>query len=70
MHLSQIWKKKWNNSIQENLFEYIILKGAPFCLALKALQPKHDCHFKYVYFYILFKFHLKLEMKFKMLSSK
>ena len=47
--------------MQENLFEYIILIGAPFCLALKALQPKHDSHFK---------FYLKLEMKLKMLSSK
>ena len=56
--------------MQENSFEYIILKAAPFCLARKALQPKHDCHFKYVNFYILFKFHLKLEMKLKMSFSK
>ena len=36
------------------------MKGAPFCLALKTLQPKHGWHFKYVNFYILL-FHLKLE---------
>ena len=55
---------------RENVSIVMTSYPVPFCPALKAMQPKHDCHFKYVNFYVLFKFHLKLEMKLKMLSSK
>ena len=35
------------------IYIYNILKGAPFCLALKVLQPKHDWYLKYVNFLYL-----------------